>query len=82
VTVPELPAVDAYGERVIAAIDALDYSRLAMDMYMRDRALIDRALARLRRHDWCRDRGPWPCLDSLDGWADLVDIGTTYGVRP
>jgi hypothetical protein len=90
VTVPDLHAVEAYHAAVIAAIEAeLPWHRVGLDppvparaIRARDRRMADRALARLRRHDWCRDRGPWPCLDSLDGWADLTDIGATYGVTP
>jgi hypothetical protein len=86
VTVPDLHAVEASHAAVIAAIDAdgCKYGGCRVCKWCKRNVLVqhqaDRALARLRRHDWCRDRGPWPCPDALDAWADLTDFGTTYGV--
>jgi hypothetical protein len=96
VTVP-LSAFEAYHAAVTAAIDAAERSTLDSGSYRSlfdlHRAVADRALARLRRHAQCNARinGKWTndcrasahlsCPDALDAWADLTDIGTTYGVK-
>jgi hypothetical protein len=100
VTVPDLPVVEAKHAAVMAAIrrrtpEGCDC--LACRRSPCDRALANRALARLRRHrhdlfrGWgdngCRVCGHgesgdgWPCPDALDAWTDLTDIGATYGVK-
>ncbi len=56
-----------------------------------DRALADRALDGLRRHQTMYGGSccitcdypvvmDWPCPDALDWWAVLTAIGATYGV--
>jgi pimeloyl-ACP methyl ester carboxylesterase len=100
VTVPDLPAVEAYHAAATAAIDAAERSTLDSGSYASifdlHRALADRALARVRRHVLIDQRKYgnslpvcvvcirplWPCADALDAWADLTDIGATYGVKP
>jgi hypothetical protein len=85
VTVPDLTAVEAYHAAVVAAMTVVYWHDPEQVHRVKDRRVADRALARLRRHQdaarWCiRCDDAWPCPDALDAWADLTDIGTTYGV--
>jgi hypothetical protein len=93
VTVPDLRAVEAHHAAVVAALTGKRHSGfMSPKAAVLLIALADRALARLQRHaveydvrhpgtcDACVE--PKPCPDALDAWADLTDIGTTYGVTP
>ncbi len=85
-TVPDLAEVEAYHAAVIAAIDRQPrLTTVYGDHKAKDRALADRALARLRRHTDRHSLGTCgcgksrsECPDALDAWADLTDIGATY----
>jgi hypothetical protein len=94
VTVPDLPAVEAYHAAVIEKMGVVYWHDPEQVHRVKDRSLADRALARLRRHEsdigdcaYCFDYESdawrdWPCSDALDAWDDLTDIGTTYRVMP
>ncbi len=82
--VPDLAAVEAYHAAVIAAMD--EWQGPMWEARHLTRALADRTLDRLRRHQpgpmpahavWCGP-GPHPCPDALDAWADLTAIGSAY----
>jgi hypothetical protein len=90
VTVPDLPAAEAYHAAVTAAIGRAGNVVQGFDWTQTlglHRALADRALEGLGRHyapipgGLCCCGHRWPCPDALDAWADLTDIGTTYGVK-
>jgi hypothetical protein len=93
VTVPDLPAAEAYHAAVTEKMGVVYWHDPEQVHRVKDRRVADRALARLWRHAQCNTRinGKWTndcrasahlsCPDALDAWADLTDLGTTYGVK-
>lgn len=88
-TVLTVEQAEALAQRTLAAIDALDYSRLRADIDAADRERVASDLAGLRQHHGpalcptcSNDHGAWPCPDARRYTAGLLRTAALYGQKP